>query len=108
MCRRIMRAWSLNGIGYLAGGCLCLLACALEPNYLDPRGPRFSGDYTEGQPATDGRVRVVSYNLAFGREVQAAIAALKTAPLAGADLILMQEMDASGVDRIASALRLRY
>jgi endonuclease/exonuclease/phosphatase family metal-dependent hydrolase len=85
-----------------------LVACAIEPNYLDPGGPRHAGDHTGGGSPTGGALRVVSYNLAFGREIDSAIAALQSEPLAGADLILMQEMDADGVERIAAALQLRY
>ena len=83
-------------------------ACTIEPNYLDPDGPRYVCDYTSAEPDPGGPLRVVSYNLAFGRNVPAAIAALETGPLAGADLVLMQEMDAPGVDQIAKALGLRY
>lgn len=84
------------------------LACSIEPNYTDPDEPRYACDHTEDEPVLGDVLRAVSYNLAFGREVEAAIAALRTEPLAGADIILMQEMDADGVDAIAVALGLRY
>lgn len=84
------------------------LACSIEPNFLDPDEPRYDGDHTSGEPVLGDVLRVVSYNLAFGREVEAAIAALETEPLAGADIVLMQEMDDDGVEAIAAALGLRY
>ncbi len=85
-----------------------LISCTREPNYLHPRGPRYAGDHTTSEPSPRAALRVVSYNLLLGRKVDVAIAALRTEPLAGADLVLMQEMDAAGVDRIARALGLRY
>jgi endonuclease/exonuclease/phosphatase (EEP) superfamily protein YafD len=88
--------------------CALLVACSIEPNYLDREGPRYAGDHAGPEAPPDSPRRVVSYNLAFGRQVEAAIAALGTGALEGADLILMQEMDPDGVDRIAAALRLRY
>ena len=84
------------------------MACSIEPNYLDRRGPRYAGDHASAEAPPDRLRLVVSYNLAFGREVGAAIAALQTGALSGADLIFMQEMDASAVEQIAAALRLRY
>ena len=84
------------------------LACSIEPNYTNPDGPRCYGDYAAGEPELGDVLRAVSYNLEFGREVETAIAALETEPLAGADVILMQEMEAGGVEAIAAALGLRY
>lgn len=86
----------------------CLCGCTIEPNYLDPTGPRFAGRHDGGAPAAGPSLLVVSYNLAFGREVEKAIAALRSVPLAGADVILMQEMDPTGVERIAAALGLDW
>jgi endonuclease/exonuclease/phosphatase (EEP) superfamily protein YafD len=82
--------------------------CALATNYEDPEGPRYAGDFVLAPPTAGPRLRVVTYNLALGEEVDTAIAALSTPPLAQADVVLMQEMDAAGVERIARALGLRY
>jgi len=87
---------------------LGLCGCTLEANYLDAVGPRFAGSHAAGPQAPANGLLVVSYNLAFGREVDRAIGALQQPPLAGADLILMQEMDSEGVDRIAAALKLHW
>jgi endonuclease/exonuclease/phosphatase family metal-dependent hydrolase len=49
---------------------------------------------------------VVNYNIDHGREVAKAIEAFETLePLPGADIILLQEMDEIGAERIAKALR---
>jgi len=50
-------------------------------------------------------IRVVSYNIAFGRKVDAAIEVLRTSPvLRDANVVLLQEMDGPGATRIARAL----
>jgi endonuclease/exonuclease/phosphatase (EEP) superfamily protein YafD len=87
---------------------VCLAACSLDRNFLDPDGPRYWGDFATSEPTPGDSFRVVSYNLAFGREVEIAIAALRDGPLAGADVVLMQEMDPVGVEDIAEALEWRY
>jgi endonuclease/exonuclease/phosphatase family metal-dependent hydrolase len=52
---------------------------------------------------------VVSFNIAFAREVDSAIALLTSEPaLRGADVILLQEMDEKATARIADALGLGY
>ena len=48
-----------------------------------------------------------TYNLRWGRHVNRAIHVLQTrAPLRGADVVLLQEMDADGTERIANALEM--
>jgi endonuclease/exonuclease/phosphatase family metal-dependent hydrolase len=51
---------------------------------------------------------VVSFNIRFAEEIDRATEILERPPLAGADLIALQEMDDRGVDRIARALHLDY
>lgn len=89
-------------------GLLLLGGCEIARNYEDPEGPRYAGDFVTVPPTRGPVLRVVTFNLALGEEVDTAIAALSRPPLAQADVILMQEMDASGVERIARALGLRY
>ena len=87
---------------------LLLGGCEIARNYEDPDGPRYAGDFVTATPTRGPVLRVVTYNLALGEEVDTAIAALSRPPLAQADVVLMQEMDAPGVERIARALGLRY
>ncbi len=94
-------------LALLAAACL-LPACTIEENYTNPDGPRYVADHTEGEAAPSDAWLVVSYNLAFGDDVPAAIEALDLAPLADADVILMQEMDELGVEAIAAHHRLSY
>ncbi len=87
---------------------LALCGCEIAKNYEDPAGPRYAGDFVAAAPSAGPVLRVVTYNLALGEQVDTAIAALSRPPLAQADVLLMQEMDAPGVERIARALGLRY
>jgi endonuclease/exonuclease/phosphatase family metal-dependent hydrolase len=89
-------------------------ACATATNYLNPRGPIYAGGSPAGSEAAqrlsiDAPLRVVSYNIAFGRHIDRALAVLRDNECLGdADVIALQEMDAPGVERIAGELGLRY
>jgi len=51
----------------------------------------------------------VTFNIQYAKRVDAAIAGLRALPqLRDPDLLLLQEMDAAGVERIAAALGLNY
>ncbi|WP_223741959.1 MULTISPECIES: endonuclease/exonuclease/phosphatase family protein [unclassified Corallococcus] len=81
------------------------------PSYSDAEGPRYSGDYRPVQPTAveaPSSVTVVTYNLAFAEQVTDAVTSLSSPPLANADVIAMQEMDAPAVERIARELGLSY
>jgi endonuclease/exonuclease/phosphatase family metal-dependent hydrolase len=82
-----------------------LLLCGCAPfTYAAPDGPRYAGR-NAADDEDDPDVLVVSFNVEYGRHVDEAIAALQSEPdLRGADIILMQEMDADGVRRVAEAL----
>ena len=103
--------------------CLVLLAlaawlatavCAKPHNYLDPTGPKYEGGYVDpAGPGTgrrpDGPIRVVSFNIEYSKEIDKAIALLRgSAPLRDVEILLLQEMEPSGVDRIARALGMNY
>ena len=106
----VRRRTVLRRAGALA--LLAALGCAQASNLMDPLGPRFAADYAP-VPApeadqTAGPVRVVSFNIRFAQEISRATEILQRPPLAGADVIALQEMDDQGVDRIARALHLDY
>jgi endonuclease/exonuclease/phosphatase family metal-dependent hydrolase len=84
------------------------MACSIEDNYLDPDGPCYDEDHAISEPVLGDAIRVVSYNLEFGRKVGTAIDVLGSGELADADFILMQEMEREGVDAIALEHQLRY
>lgn len=83
-------------------------SCATTHNYLAPDGPRWLGAYA-GAPDADPTLRVVTFNVEYGRRVDRAIAGLSSHPsLQGADLLLLQEMQGPGVDEVARALGMNY
>ena len=87
------------------------LGCATVHNYLEPEGPRYAGGpntVPAATPRADGSLRVVSFNIAYAKQIPEAIAALRADALRGADLIALQEMDAPGTAAIAEGLGLNY
>ena len=90
---------------------LAALSCGSINNYLDPEGPRLDGDYACSDPQENApdTVKVISYNVRYGKKISTAIDELKTVPhLKRADIILLQEMDGEGVRIIADSLDLEY
>ena len=87
-----------------------IAACAHTTNLLDPRAPRFSGDYAllAGDSAAVGPIRIVTFNVKLARRIDRAIEVLRSDSLRGADILTLEEMDDVGVDRIARALGLNY
>jgi endonuclease/exonuclease/phosphatase family metal-dependent hydrolase len=82
--------------------------CKTAQNYLDPAGPVYRGGSATVSPG-DPDIRVVTFNIAYGVQVDRAIAALTSHPaLKGADLVALQEMDAPGVEATARALHMNY
>jgi endonuclease/exonuclease/phosphatase (EEP) superfamily protein YafD len=80
------------------------------PNLLNPSSPRFEGRYAASVPApsTAAPLRAVTFNIKFAREIERAIEVLESDSLRDADVLMLQEMDDRGVDRIARALGLNY
>lgn len=95
MPRRISQAWIVALLIFTNSGC--------AHNYGNPAAPRYAGG--QGVPSGRDTLRVVSFNVKFGRRVDLVLDLLKTEPnLKNADLILLQEMDARGTARLAAAL----
>jgi len=92
---------------------LALSGCALANdgvNYTDPTGPRYiSVNKTRDDAVFNGTLKVVSYNIKFSKKIDQAIAVLqKKEELKHADIILLQEMDEIGVQKIAAALNYNF
>ncbi|QSQ17561.1 endonuclease/exonuclease/phosphatase family protein [Myxococcus landrumensis] len=101
---RGMSPWMLLLLVFLTG-------CPLAENYTDEEGPRYGGDHripAAGPEEAPSSLTVVTFNLSFAEHVTEAITAFKRSPLADADIIAMQEMDAPAVDRIARELGMTY
>ena len=88
---------------------LVLTGCTSMENYEEPAGPLFIGEYADADHPFDGMIKVVIWNIKHGSEIETAINELASTPeLADADLLLLQEMDAAGVDAMAEALGYNY
>jgi len=86
---------------------LSLAGCATARNYSAPDGPRFAGQFAGTLPAR--AIRVVSFNIKYGRNVTGAAALLGgDVRLKDADVIALQEMDEVGVECLARTLGLNY
>lgn len=90
-------------------------ACRPALNYSGPDGPRYVGGVESVraalslQRATPESIRVVTFNIKFAREVDRAAELLRTtASIHPADIVTLQEMDESGVRRLAAALGMSY
>jgi endonuclease/exonuclease/phosphatase (EEP) superfamily protein YafD len=85
-----------------AAACVLLAAvslagCASVHNYLDLEGPRYAGEASAAPtPRADGSLRVVTFNVAYAKQIPEAIAALRADPLRGADVVTLQEMECAG------------
>lgn len=71
---------------------------------LDDHEPRFAANYAGTSPDYTGELKIVTWNIRLGKLIGEAIEELRAAPLTGADIILMQEMDELGSDAIAREL----
>lgn len=82
---------------------------SLMVNYENPLGPQWQGEYAEEMPKFNGRLKVVTYNINFGLEIEQAITEMTSfTPLQNADIVLLQEMDEEGAEQFAQALKYNY
>ena len=93
--------------GLAATAIALAVGCAPTINYTDRTGPRYAGSHAV--PTEPAGLRVVTFNIKYGRQAAAAAELLKSDPrLMGADLIALQEMDEVSTERIARALSMNY
>lgn len=106
-CRKAAeRAAGFGGAQRLAQAAallLLVLAPACRTLSYPSDGPLYVGEPGFAEDA-DARLHIVSYNVAYARRVDLAIEALTQPPLAGADILALQEMDVPGVLAIARKL----
>ena len=78
-------------------------------NYEEADGPRFAGQFAPPAAPFDGTLKVITWNIRFGEDVETAVTELQTNPdLQDADILFLQEMDEQGVDKIARELGYHY
>lgn len=90
------------------GVALALLLGCFGHNYLE-HDPRYADAAPPVSPSSADTLRIVSFNIAFAQQIDSAIAAIRGTPeTRNADVLLLQEMDAPGTERIARALSAGY
>lgn len=87
---------------------LALGACRAGRNYIDPIAPRWVGPVPAVPTLAADTLRIVSFNIQYARHIDSALAVLGDSAIRGADIVLLQEMDAVGTQRIAAALGMGY
>lgn len=80
-----------------------------DPTYEDSDGPVFSGQFAGPAAHPPVTLTVVTYNIDFGLQVDEAIKGFEAVePLQSADIVLLQEMDEEGTERMARALQANF
>lgn len=93
---------------------LLLQSCAssYKYSYEEENSPLFEGDYRmktlKSDAVSNPSIKVVSFNIEFARNIEEAITLLQKEPLYSADVILLQEMDEEGTERLAKNLHMSY
>jgi endonuclease/exonuclease/phosphatase family metal-dependent hydrolase len=87
--------------------------CATALNYAGETGPRYAGGPSGGSgvalPVVPDHLRFVTFNTHFAERIDRVARLLQTArPLTGADVVLLQEVDARATRRVATALGMFY
>ena len=77
--------------------------------YEEPHGPKFEGHFAAERPQNPQTLKVASYNIEDGIEIEQVIRELGMYnPLRESDFFLLQEMDEAGTEKIARALNYNY
>ena len=86
-----------------------MAGCRTGRNYPDPGEPSYRGSPLGAAPAARDTLRIVSFNIEYGREARRAIRILTSAPnLRDADIVLLQEMNGPATKVVADALGMHY
>jgi endonuclease/exonuclease/phosphatase (EEP) superfamily protein YafD len=94
---------------FVVAASLLFQSCASVINFMDPEGPEYHGSYAVASAASILDIKIVTYNIAWGKRAEQAAKELQYTPeLKNADIILLQEMDAAGVENMAQALGYNY
>lgn len=77
--------------------------------YANPDGPKYEGEYAADSPPFRDLLTVITYNIKEGEAVDKAGEAFHSfEELKKGDIILLQEMDESGVDQISQMLQMNF
>ena len=95
--------------GTAAALLLLIAGCITPHNYMTIDGPRYSAAAPLWDRPAPDTIRIVSFNIQYAIRVDSAISVLALDPvLKRADVVLLQEMDAAGTQRIAGVLDMGY
>ncbi|MBK5106842.1 MAG: endonuclease/exonuclease/phosphatase family protein [Anaerolineales bacterium] len=88
---------------------MLMVSCGPIRNYDDPNEPFYEGYFASGEPVPGEKLKIVTWNLSFAENLEPAIEALtQVDELKNADILLLQEMDEIGVERLAQELGYNY
>jgi endonuclease/exonuclease/phosphatase (EEP) superfamily protein YafD len=88
---------------------LLFLFCSSVSNYLNLKGPRFSGNFVNGTAPFNDTLKVISFNIKLAKKVDQAILELyEMEEFKNVDIILLQEMDDEGTEKMAKILEYNY
>ena len=91
---------------------LLLGGCRTGRDYPVVGGPRYAGAPSVASPPDTARpvtLRIASFNIAFAEHIDGALTLIRSdSVLRRADVLLLQEMDSAGAQRIAGALGMWY
>ena len=86
-----------------------LSACRPFHNYLNPDEPVYTGSYADAKHEFKEEINVITWNIKYSEKIDEALAELNNVEkLKEADIILLQEMNEEGVDKIARSLEYYY
>lgn len=108
---RLMGSLRGRRVAAAALALLVVAGCRTGRNYDDPASPRHVSTRatTDTSAVTGDTLLVVSFNIEYADEMARAIHALRRTPaLRGADIVLLQEMDARGARMAADSLGMHH
>ena len=78
-------------------------------NYLKPNDPFYSGNFAIGSPKPAEHLTVLSYNISYGKNIDQALQEIRDFQAQKTlDILLLQEMEELGTERMALELRMNY
>ncbi len=88
---------------------ILLIGCGIKTGYVPDELTVYTGQPSAPAPAPGHSIRLVSWNIQYGQNLELALAELRSIPdLMRADIILLQEMQSTGVAMLADSLDLHY
>jgi len=93
----------------MATAALLLASCNKSVNYTAEDAPLHRGIWGENAPVKVDSLTVASYNIQYGEDIDQALNDVQANPhLREADILLLQEMDPTGTETLAKALRRHF